>query len=180
MERASDAAIAAVSASTRPASLAEVFSRHYLQLVRLAWLMLDSREAAEDVVQDAFLKCQRRWDRVDDPAKIVAYVRAAVLNGARSRLRRRKTRRAARADPSIPMVVPDPVGAIVDREDSRIVMSAIRALPARQREVVLLRYFEDLSIPEMANTLGISSGAVKGSLFRAMGSLRTTLEGLTR
>lgn len=162
---------------TRSAPVEEVFGRHYLQFVRLVWLLVDDRETAEDVVQDAFLKCQRRWDSVVDPAKIVAYVRAAVLNGSRSKLRQRKTRRSANAHLGTPMVAPDTADLIVNREESRTVMTAIRRLPSRQREVVLLRYFEDLSIPEMADALGISSGAVKGSLFRAMVSLRTTLEG---
>lgn len=162
---------------TRPAPIEDVFDRHYLQFVRLAWLLVDDRETAEDVVQDAFLKCQRRWDSIDDPAKIVAYVRAAVLNGSRSKLRQRMTRRGAKAGLSMPTVVPDTADLMVNREESRRVMTAIRTLPSRQREVVLLHYFEDLSIPEMADALGISAGAVKGSLFRAMGSLRTTLEG---
>lgn len=171
------AALPTESSSTRSTPVEELFEGHYLQFVRLAWLLVDDRETAEDVVQEAFLKCQRRWYSIENPDRIVGYVRAAVLNGSRSKLRQRKTRRSAKADLDRPLVVPDTADLIVNREECRRVMTAIRRLPTRQREVVLLRYFEDLSIPEMAAVLRISSGAVKGSLFRATGSLRAMLEG---
>ena len=105
-------------------------------LVRLAMLMLADQQAAEDVVQDAFLGLYRRWGSLADPGKALTYVRSSVLNGCRTVLRKR-SRHGSR-----PTVEPDAESAealALLGEEHREVLAALRRLPARQREAVVLQ-----------------------------------------
>ncbi len=147
---------------------------HYRSLVRTAALLLRRTDLAEEVVQDAFVGLHRRWGRLRDPERAVAYLRQSTVNGARS-----ATRRAATATRNQPLLavdarsVPDPAGAVADRS---AVMAALSSLPDRQREVLVLRYYADLSEAAIADALGISPGTVKAHASRGLAALRPTLE----
>jgi RNA polymerase sigma-70 factor (sigma-E family) len=145
-----------------------LFREHAVGLTRLAVAMLGDRPAAEDVVQEAFCGLYRRWSHLSDPAKSLPYVRSAVLNGCRSVIRRR-SRQDGRttAEPAAASAEYD---ALVG-EEHRAVLQAVRALPRRQREALMLRYFADLDPPEIARAMGISPGTVKSTLSRGIAAL---------
>ena len=158
----------------RDEALRDLYQDHYRSLVRLAALLVDDRESAEDVVQDAFVKAYRSWERMRDPAAAPAYLRSIVLNTARSGLRRRLV--AARNRPSpAPDAAPADEPALLS-EDRREVLEALRSLPRRQRECLTLRYYLDCSEAEIAETLGISKGSVKWHACRGLAALAGRLE----
>ena len=135
-----------------------LYQREFVGLVRLAMVLVDNQEQAEEVVQDAFAGLYLRYRVVSSP---LAYVRASVLNGSRKVLRRRIL---VRRYPS------QPTG------DSELVynhvLDAIRRLPARQRAAVVLRYELQLTDAEIAETLKMPLGTVKSTLHRALARLR--------
>jgi RNA polymerase sigma-70 factor (sigma-E family) len=144
-----------------------LYREHALGLTRLAFLMLGDRFAAEDVVQEAFCSLYRAWDRLPSHDNVLGYVRVSVLNGCRSVIRH--ARRAPR-----PVAMPHAASAEADAlsgEDQRAAAAAVRRLPARQREALLLRYFADLSEHETAQAMGISRGTVKSTTARALAAL---------
>jgi RNA polymerase sigma factor (sigma-70 family) len=145
------------------------YREHYLHLVRLAVQLVDDQDTAEDTVQEVFAALYRGGPsagRIVDPKN---YLRIAVVNRCRSVLRRRRTVRA-----SLPAAEDRVEAADVSllRRDSRARMTcALSRLPTRQREVLVLRYYEQLSIPEIAGVLRISPRAVSSSLNRGLKSL---------
>ena len=147
---------------------------HYRSLVRLAALLIRDTDAAEDIVQDAFVAMHGRWHRLRDPDKALAYLRRCVANGAHSVLRRRSV--AARHRPDPPADEPAADAGVLSRERDDQLVQALAGLPLRQREVLVLRHYLDLSEAEIAATLGISRGAVKSHSSRGLDNLRTTLE----
>jgi RNA polymerase sigma-70 factor (sigma-E family) len=155
-------------------ALVALYTAHYRSLVRMAALLLHDTPAAEDVVQDAFVAMHASWRRLRDPERALAYLRQAVVNRARSRLRHLKV-----VDRKAPAPMPDAASAeygamrALERAD---VMAALRALPHRQREVLVLRYYSDLSEAQIAEAMGISTGAVKSHASRGVAALRRTLE----
>ena len=150
--------------------VSRLYAEHYVSLVRLAVNLVDDREAAEDVVQDVFASLSGKTP-LDDP---LHYLRRAVLNRARSELRRRRVVRAFVHRWQMVDVV-DPADAHTLRNDRRrVLLAAIDRLPRRQREVVVLRYYEDLAVNQIAELLGISAGAVSSALTRALDTLQTT------
>lgn len=148
---------------------------HYAALVRTATLLLHRRDLAEDVVQDAFVALHGHWARMRDPAKALAYLRRSTVNGARSAARRRGTadRHAPVLAASSRVAVPDLAEAVAERG---AVLAAMAELPERQREVLVLRYYADLSEAAIADALGISAGTVKAHAWRGLAALRPTLE----
>ena len=160
--------------TTRDAALTWLFSAYHRQLVGFAMLLVDDVASAEDVVQDAFLALHRRWTWLRDPQAAYEYLRTAVLNGSRSQLRRRRVRmeRAPRPDPDPPSAEAT-VAARAEREE---VWAGLKALPRRQREVLVLRYYLDQSEAEIARTLSISVGSVKQHASRGIAALTTRLE----
>lgn len=151
-----------------------LYAEHALGLVRLAVVMLGDQAAAEDVVQDAFLALYRRWDSLADVSHPLAYVRASVLNGCRSALRHRARR------PRLSVAADEPSSESAEArallsEEYRSVVTAIRGLPARQREALLLRYYLDLSEEETARTMRVSRGTVKSATSRALAAIGRTL-----
>src|SRR3954447_9621381 len=130
-------------------ALVALYTAHYRSLVRIAALLLHDTAAAEDVVQDAFVAMHASWRRLRDPEKALAYLRQAVVNRARSRLRHLKV-----VDRKAPAPIPDAAsaeyGALawLDRAE---VLACLRGLPQRQREVLLLRYYADLSEAQIAD-----------------------------
>jgi RNA polymerase sigma-70 factor (sigma-E family) len=158
----------------RAAAVTHVFNAHYSHLVRMARLLVDDKETAEDVVMDAFMSLHRRWTGIRQPDQAYRYVRSCVLNGARSRLRRRRLSRLHETGlPAEPAPHPD---FAVDETERAAVMRLLRALPIRQRQVLVLRYFLDLSEAEIADELGVSPGSVKTHASRGLAALRRALE----
>ena len=155
----------------------ELYATHYRRLVRLSVLLVRDRETAEEVVQDSFVAMHGKWRSLRDPDKGLAYLRQTVVNKSRSVLRHRVV--VAR---HVPEVLPDQRGAdddAVEHERRTQVLDALRALPDRQREVLTLRYYLDLSEAQIAETLGISRGAVKSHASRGAAALRPLLGDLS-
>ncbi len=152
-----------------------LYHAHRLALVRLAVLLVDDQASAEDVVQDAFAALHAHWSRLDDPAKALAYLRTSVVNRSRSALRRRRTARAYVPPHEAPPESPE--AELLLAEDQRAVLAAVRRLPERQRQVLVLRYWSDLSEAEIAAALGITRGTVKSTASRALDSLERILGG---
>ena len=156
------------------AALTALYTAHYRSLVRLAALLIDDVGASEEVVQDAYVKMHGAWGRIREPQAAVGYLRTTVVNLARSRLRHRQVvqRHAPKPMPDAPSAEQ---GALDQLERDRVVR-ALRALPARQRECLVLRYYGDLSEIQIAEAMGISTGAVKSHASRGMAALRSALE----
>ena len=155
----------------RDSALADLHREHYDALVRLACLLVDDMGSGEEVVQDAFVRVYRAWPKVDQPIK---YLRTAVINGSRSRLRRRRS--ARRYVPPTARAEPSAEDAVVRRFEQNAVMRSVRGLPRRQRECLVLRYYLDLSETEIAAALGISKGSVKSHSHRGLTALALGLE----
>jgi RNA polymerase sigma-70 factor (sigma-E family) len=155
------------------AAVAALYRAQAVGLIRLAYVMLGDRAAAEDVVQDAFFGLYRRWDWLTDPSGALPYVRSSVLNGCRTALRRRALGHR------ITMYQP-PSGsaeaAVLSREEREEVMRAVRRLPDRQREALVLRFYLDLPDLEIARIMGIRPGTVRSAMHRALKALGHLLE----
>ena len=155
-------------------AIAALFHEHARSLVRLARLFADDRNAAEDLVQEAFLRLRRSFHRIESPDRTAAYLRSIVLNLARDHNRRGlMSLRHRMPEEETRLSAED---RIVMREDQQQVIDALQALPRRQRDCVTLKYYLDLSIPDIAMTLGISVNSVKTHLQRGMAGLETRLE----
>ncbi|WP_406478241.1 RNA polymerase sigma factor [Streptomyces platensis] len=156
-------------------TISELYHAHRLTMVRLAVLLVDDRATAEDVVQDAFAALYKRHgEQLDEVDNALAYLRTAVVNAARSVLRRRRT--ARNYTPPYEADAPSAEERIVLDEEHREVFAALSGLTARRREVLVLRYWGDLTEAQIATTLGISRGAVKSLASRALDSLEKILE----
>lgn len=168
------------------ASVTALYAEHALGLVRLAVVMTGDRAAAEDIVQDAFLGLYRRWDRLSDLTAPLAYLRVSVVNGCRTALRRRSRLGlwpGAGASDGMDGVAPvtgfgPPPGlaesaevSVLLSEEQRAVAAALRKLPRRQFEAVVLRYYLDLSVEDTAQVMRISPGTVKSATHRALAAV---------
>ena len=153
-----------------------LYEAHALGMIRLAHIMLGDRQSAEDVVQEAFCGLYRRWSHLADPGSAVHYVRSAVLNHCRSVLRRRTTSHAPRDLTGHPEAVRSAESAVLTREERDEIMRAVRRLPPRQREALVLRFYLDLSAEETATTMGISPSSVRSATHRALASLGRMLQ----
>jgi RNA polymerase sigma-70 factor (sigma-E family) len=155
-------------------AVVELYSQHYRALVRLAALLVRDTQTAEEVVQDSFVAMHGGWQRLRDTEKALAYLRQAVVNRSRSVLRHRTVvdKNLQKAPPDMPSAEH---GALVLLERHAVV-AALRDLPDRQREAIVLRYYADLSEAEIAAAMKISRGAVKSHTARGMTALRAALE----
>jgi len=149
-----------------------VYHAHAIGLIRLAVIMLGDRHAAEDVVQEAFCGLYRRWDRLSDPANALCYVRSSVLNGCRSVLRRSRRPPDALSEPAAESAE---ATALIG-EEHREVLAALRRLPPRQREALVLRFFLDLPEPEIAASMKVTPGTVKSTTSRALAAMGRLLQ----
>jgi RNA polymerase sigma-70 factor (sigma-E family) len=143
-------------------------------LLRLAYLLCGDAHTAEDLVQEALLRCHRRWERVARVASPDAYVRRIVVNQHLSwRRRRSSTEQVVQPD-----LLPD--RQAIDSQETfaewDLLWAAIQRLPARQRTVLVLRYYEDLSDADIADLLGSPVGTVRSQAARAISRLRTQPE----
>ena len=171
LDRAAPPATPGAAESAR--SVTELFTEHHLSLVRLALLMVGDLATAEDVVQDAFEQLHRRWRGLRRQSSALDYARSAVLNGCRSVLRRRLVVR--RHEGRIAGPAPYGTDAAVAFEQRTVLIDAFRSLPRRQREVLALRYYLDMSVADTAATLRISEGAVRSTASRGLDALARAL-----
>ena len=153
--------------------MGELYATHYRELVRLAALLVRDMATAEEVVQDSFVALHASWRKLRDSGKASAYLRRCVVNRSRSVLRHRAVteRNMLQPPPEMPSAEQ---GAMTLLERSAVV-AALHGLPARQREALVLRYYGGLPEAEIACAMGISQGAVKSHVFRAMSALRGEL-----
>nr|WP_225312139.1 SigE family RNA polymerase sigma factor [Microbispora cellulosiformans] len=154
--------------------ITDLFMTHRLGLVRFAFLLVGDQETAEDIVQDAFAAVHRRWSRLTDHGRVLPYLRTAVLNGCRMVHRRRVIIRRFGGDRKVPFWSAEAEALL--GETRREVFLAVRALPRRQREAVVLRYYLDLSEGDIAEVMGVSRGTVKSTTSRALKTLAAKLE----
>jgi len=138
-------------------------------LYRTAYLMLGEHQLAEDLVQTALAKTYASWRKVREPAAAPAYARVVLANTATSWFRRRSWRNEHPTEE-----LPEGV-AHHDPTDRPAVLDALATLAPRQRAVVVLRYYDDLSVREVAHALGISEGTVKSQTSDALARLRSQL-----
>jgi len=156
-------------------SLDGLFAVHYLRLVRVAWLLVRDTGRAEELVQDAFVDLHRRWSRLRTPADAAGYLHVSVVNRSRSVLRHQKVVSSSPAERvDVEKSAEDEALRVFEREQ---VLDALARLPGRQREVLVLRYYAQLSEAETAHVLGIGRGSVKSHGSRGIRALRTVLGG---
>jgi RNA polymerase sigma-70 factor (sigma-E family) len=164
----------AAAAQVTDREVTALYETHALSFIRLAYVMLGDRPAAEDVVQEAFLGLYKRWSQLRETASAPGYLRASVLNGCRMVLRSR-ARRDHRAASELPWESAEATALV--GEEHRHLLLAIRALPPRQRETLVLRYYLDLSEEETARSMGITPGTVKSATSRALAALGQRMQG---
>jgi RNA polymerase sigma-70 factor (sigma-E family) len=142
--------------------LIDLYRERYGAMLRLAYLMTSDRAAAEELVQDAFVKVHRNWSRVTNPA---AYLRTATVNACRSWWRRRTLELHRRPTP------PGPSHLAADE-----MWDALQVLPVRQRTAIVLRFYEDLPDAEIARVLGTREATVRTAIHRGLQRLRKEIE----
>ena len=160
-----------------PAGVERLYRAQRLYMIRLALLLVDDRETAEDVAQDAFAALHRQWPMLASEDAALAYLRRCVVNGARSVLRRRRTVRRHPQPDEASLTADGADRRVLLAEEHREVIAALRGLPPRQREVIVLRYWSELTEPQVAAALGISVGAVKSTASRGRDAIAATLGG---
>lgn len=168
----SEAAVLGEASDAR-AVVAQMYREHYTPLVRTIALLVRDAAEAEDIVQEAHLRLYRSWDQIQDQARAPGYLRSTAINLARSRLRTIIRARSKEPQPSHAM---QPDEKAMAGEASASVIKALKSLPRRQRECLVLRYYVDLTDREIAEDLGVSVGAVKQHLHRGLEKLEQSLE----
>lgn len=162
--------------SAADAGVSELYAAHWNALARLAYLMVHDITLAEDITQDALVAVHQRWGDLRDSQAAIGYVRRTIVNRARSALRHQGVvDRYARRTGAQESVVSAEHTAMQHVEHEEM-LHALHALSDKQREVLILRYYSDLSEAEIADALGISRGAVKTHAHRGLARLRTMLD----
>ncbi|HET7018718.1 MAG TPA: SigE family RNA polymerase sigma factor [Streptosporangiaceae bacterium] len=175
--RHADGWSAQVRDDTAASTVTALYQASALGLVRLAHVLIGDRGAAEDIVQDAFSGLYWRWEQLRDTGNALPYVRSAVLNSCRSALRRGGPAEVLSADlPDFGLVLASAEAVILSEEQRRAVMTALRSLPSRQREVLVLRFYLDLSETEIAAQMGIGKSSVRSAQHRALAALGRMLK----
>jgi RNA polymerase sigma factor (sigma-70 family) len=144
-------------------SFVDLYDECFTPMVRLAWALTGSEATAEDLVQDAFVRVQARWERVEHPR---AYLRQAVVNACRSASRRAKRERTAAP----------PLLAEVAQLEADELFDALARLPYRQRAALVLQFYEGLSQSEIAVLLRCREGTVASLVHRGLAQLRRVIE----
>jgi RNA polymerase sigma-70 factor (sigma-E family) len=175
MSRTAEDAVSSTGTWDADEAVTQLYAAHYRSLVRLAALLLHDSAVAEEVVQDAFVNMHGSWRRIRDTDKALAYLRQSVVNGARSTLRRRAVAAKHSYREAPPGTAASAEHSALATEERAAMMTALRALPHRQRETLVLRYYADLSEAEIAAAMGISRGAVKSHASRGLAALRAEL-----
>ena len=168
--------------ASRPADdvIRRLFDAHWPGLCRVAGLILGDQAQAEEVVQEAFARTFARWEQVQGYERLDSYLRSAVVNLCRSRIRRRMVERRVNASTYVRDQATERARQVdADQapqpDDRAQVMAAVRRLPDRQRAAVVLRYYEDMSESDIATALGCSAGTVKSQLAKARAHLARLL-----
>ena len=156
-------------------AIVQLYREHAAWLLGLLEVFVGDRATAEDLAQEAFLRTYRAWSRIGDQDRAAGYLRTTALNLARSGFRRRVVALRHRGAPPRDHVGADEV--VVLRDEQREVVDALRELPRRQWECLVLRFYGDLSEAEIASTLGISANTVKTHTRRGLEALELRLEG---
>jgi RNA polymerase sigma-70 factor (sigma-E family) len=156
-------------------AVSALYAERYRSLVRLATLLVDDMATAEEVVQDSFIAIHANWRRLQDIDKAAGYLRQCVVNRSHSVLRHRGVvnRNVQQPLPDVPSAEEEAIKLL----NRSAVITALQELPTRQRQALVLRYYAGLSEAQIASTMGITRGAVKRYVSRAMSSLRATLAG---
>ncbi len=153
-----------------------LFRTHARGLVRLAYCLLGDREAAEDAVQDAYMSLYRNWNSLRDLGSAHAYLRAAVINRCRTGQGQMiRSRRVRERLASVDWPAPSSESRMLAHDDARRLAAAVQALPTRQREVVVCRYYLELTESETAAMLDIGLGSVKRHAHRGLARLQDHL-----
>ncbi len=150
-----------------------LFEEQGESLVRLIRLFVDDSNAAEDLVQEAFIRMARAASRIENPTKAAAYLRSIALNLARDHNRRGLVSLRHRLPLNDEEASVEDV--VVLREDQQLVVHALRALPHRQRDCLILRYYDELGVEAIADALGISRNSVKTHLTRGVRAMERVL-----
>ena len=156
--------------------ISDLFAAHSADLVRMARLFVDDRNAAEDLVQEAFIRLSRSLGRLESPDKAAPYLRSIVLNLARDHNRRGLMSLRHQQSTDYRRDLASAEDEVVRSADQQAVADELRGLPPRQRDAVTLRYYLDLPIAEIAETLGVSPNSVKTHLRRGLAALEDRLE----
>jgi RNA polymerase sigma-70 factor (sigma-E family) len=151
-----------------------MYSDHYRCLVRLAWFLVQDVTIAEDVVQDSFVAMHTAWGRLRDGDRALAYLRQSIVDRSRSVRRHRALAGRNASQPGSGMPSAELRG--LPSLEHAAVVRALRSLPARQREALALRYHGNLSEAQIALAMGVSQGAVKRHVARAIAALRVVVE----
>lgn len=154
-------------------AVTDLYQAHYKALVRLASLLVRDVAMAEEIVQDSFIALQYSWPKLADRDRALSYLRQSVVNRSRSVLRHRVV-----AVEIAPVPAAATAGAseqVISELERSAVVSALRSLPAPQREALVLRYYADLSEAQTASAMGISTAAVKHHTAQALAALRAKL-----
>ena len=157
------------------AIVALMFAQEGTSLVRLARFFCDDRNAAEDLVQEAFVRLHRSAGSIRDIDRLPAFLRSIVINLARDHNRRGLMSLRHRNAADRPPVPREPVDHAIAGDETAAVLDALRLLPERQRACLVLRYYEELSIGEVAETLHISKNSVKTHCRRGLAALEARL-----
>ena len=170
-----DAALAPISVQwDADRALTAMYGDHYQCLVGLALLLVQDLTTAEDVVQDSFVAMHTAWRRQRDGDEALAYLRRSVVNRSRSAPRNGAV---TEPNPSPPgPAVPGAGLGVLPSPEQATVVGAVRSLPARQREALVLRYYDDLPEAQVAAAMGVSQGAVRRHLARATAALQMVVE----
>jgi RNA polymerase sigma-70 factor (sigma-E family) len=155
-----------------PASIEEIFQAHYASIARLAAML--GADDPEDVAQEAFARLYHRQAALRDQGAALSYLRATACNLTRNRVRHLRVaarwRSRGEDDRSSEQLV-------IASEERGEVRAALAALPARQRQALVLRYWLDLPYSDIAEAMGVSVGTVKAALSRGTGALARKLGG---
>jgi RNA polymerase sigma-70 factor (sigma-E family) len=163
-------------------ALTDLYAAHWHSLVRLSWLLVRDQQLAEETVQDAFVTMHSRWSRLRNQDLALAYLRRCVVNSSRSVLRHRKVEDRYLSDQTTAMTArgvtdePSAETRALDHARGEQLLASLGRLPRRQREVLTLRYYLDLSEAQIADALSISPGSVKAHAHRGLAALRTDVE----
>lgn len=182
MERA-ERGVAPAGGWEADSALTALYAAHWLSLVRLSWLLVRDQQVAEETVQDAFVAMHARWSQLRDQDRALAYLRRCVVNSSRSALRHRAVEnRYLKAEASArttygSATAPSAEALALEHAAGDRLVAALGRLPRRQREVLTLRYFLDLSEAQIADALSISAGSVKAHAHRGLTGLRSDVEG---
>jgi len=166
--------VAVVTDQDAVLATAALYARHYAAMVRLAALLMRDASMAEEIVQDAFIAMHASWRRLHDIDKAAAYLRQSVVNKSHSVLRHRAV--TERNAPPPPTDMPSAEQGAIEQLERSAVVAALQELPRRQREALVLKYYVQLQEAQIASAMGISRGAVKSHISRAMAALRIVLE----